>query len=334
MSRSGRDAAAARPSALDGPVLALSGGVGGARLVDGLARLLPARQLVVVANTGDDFTHLGLRICPDLDTVMYTLAGLANPDTGWGRRDESWAFMDAMQTLGGPDWFRLGDRDLATHVWRSQRLADGQSLSAVTAELCRALGVRQSLLPMSELPVATRVRCDTEELSFQDYFVRRRCEPQVREVRFQGAEEASPQADFAALLADSSLSAVVICPSNPLLSIGPILALPDIRSALRRCSAPVIGVSPIVGGRALKGPTADMMRSMGMQATAAAVAEMYSEFLDGWVVDQQDRELAAQIEVPVRIAATVMDDAEKRQALAAEVCGFAAELGAASRPDR
>ena len=253
-------------------VVALSGGVGGAKLALGLSRIMPPERLMVVANTGDDFEHLGLSISPDLDTMLYVLAGLDNPETGWGRRGETWTFMAALEALGGETWFRLGDGDLATHVERTRRLEAGETLSAIMADFARRLGIGARIVPMSDDPVRTRLDTGEGWLDLQDYFVRRRAEPAVRAVEFAGAATARPQPDILAALADPELRAVVICPSNPLISIGPILALPALRQALAACAAPVIAVTPLIAGRAVKGPTAKMMRELGLGATDAAVA--------------------------------------------------------------
>ncbi|HJX40905.1 MAG TPA: 2-phospho-L-lactate transferase [Anaerolineales bacterium] len=267
-------------------VVALAGGVGGAKLVDGLAALLPPEDLTVVVNTGDDFQHLGLSICPDLDTITYTLAGLANPRTGWGRRDESWSFLEALGQLGGPTWFRLGDRDLALHVQRTRRLAEGRTLSQVTAEVCAALDVKVRILPMSDQPVSTRVLTEEGELTFQEYFVARACEPRVNGFRLEGLETA--QAAPGVLQALREAEAVILCPSNPWVSLDPILALPGVRPSLALKVA--LGVSPIVGGQAVKGPAAKMFRELGIEPSALAVAQHYRGLLAGLVIDRQDHQ--------------------------------------------
>ncbi len=307
-------------------VVALSGGIGGAKLALGLSRVLAAEELVVVANTGDDFEHLGLSISPDLDTLTYTLAGVANPETGWGRRDETWSFMAALGELGGETWFRLGDRDLATHVERTRRLRAGETLSAITVDLARRLGVRPALLPMSDDPVRTRLRTESGWLDFQDYFVRQQCRPVVREIVFEGAASARAQPDFIALLRRPDLRAVVICPSNPFISVEPLLAVPGVADALAACAAPRIAVSPIIGGRAVKGPTAKMMGELGLDVTAASVARRYGAFIDGYVLDSADADTAVQIETPVFIAETLMTTLEQRDTLARIVLGAADEL--------
>lgn len=307
----------------------LSGGVGGAKLALGLSRVLEPEQLTIIANTGDDFRHLGLSISPDLDTLMYTLAGRVNPDTGWGRRDETWSFMAAVEALGGDTWFRLGDADLATHVLRTRWLAEGQTLTAVTRQLCARLGVGVKLLPMSDAQVQTVVDTDAGALSFQDYFVRRRAEPRVRSLSYAGAGSAPPDAALAATLTDPDLAAIFIAPSNPFLSIDPILAIPSIRAAVRSATASVIAISPIVGGRALKGPTAKIMAELGLTPSAAAVATHYGEMLDGYILDQADHgEMAALRDHGLTVASTntVMESLEDRLQLARFAVDFAAAL--------
>ena len=307
-------------------VVALSGGVGGAKLALGLSRVLPAEELLVVCNTGDDFEHLGLCISPDIDTVMYTLAGVANPELGWGRGDETWSFMETLDTLGGETWFRLGDRDLAVHVERTRRLRAGETLSAITADLCARLGVAPRVLPMSDDPVRTRVRTDEGWIDFQDYFVRRRCEPVVHELAFHGAATARAQPDFLAALTDRQLKAVVICPSNPFISIEPILAVPGVREALADCAAPVVAVSPLIGGRAIKGPTAKMMAELGMTPSAGGVARRYDDLIDGYVCDFADMDQVAGISAKVTLGQTMMTTLADREALARTVLGAARVL--------
>ena len=314
-------------------VLALAGGVVGAKLADGLQTALAPPDggglLTVVVNTGDDFEHLGLHVCPDLDTVTYTLSGRANPETGWGMAGETWGFMDALAALGGEDWFRLGDRDLATHVERTRRLRAGEQLSRVAADFAERLGVpsHARIAPMSDDPVRTVVETGEGGLSFQEYFVRRACEPAVRGLRFDGAAAARPAAAFESSLAAPDLEAVVVCPSNPYLSVDPILAVPGVRRALVRCAAPVVAVSPIVGGRAIKGPAAKIMGELGVEASAAAVAARYRDFLDGFVIDEADGALAAGIEAAdgprVEVEKTVMRTGEDRARLADAVLEFA-----------
>jgi LPPG:FO 2-phospho-L-lactate transferase len=306
----------------NGSVVALSGGIGGAKLALGLSRVVPPERLIVIANTGDDFEHLGLSISPDLDTLMYTLAGLSDPEKGWGRRDETWTFMAALTALGGETWFQLGDGDLATHVERTRRLAAGETLSHIADDFCRRLGVRARILPMSEDRVRTRVRMSDGWLDFQDYFVRRRCAPEVKELAYDGAAQARPHPAFIAALEDARLRAVIICPSNPYLSVDPILALPGVRAALEACPAPVIAVSPIIGGRAVKGPTAKMMRELGLPATAAAVAQHYDGLIDLLVVDQSEEEVSLP-NMRVAKAAILMSTLADRDGLAKAVLAFA-----------
>jgi LPPG:FO 2-phospho-L-lactate transferase len=311
-----------------GNIVALAGGVGGAKLADGLAKLF-GEQLTVIVNTGDDFTHLGLHISPDLDTVMYTLAGIANPQTGWGIAGETWNFLGHVERLGGPKWFRLGDRDLATHVLRSERLAAGETHTAVTAALCRALGVTATLLPMSDDPVRTIIRTDDAELPFQDYFVRLACAVPVRGIRYEGAAAARLNP---ALGRFRELSAIIICPSNPYLSVDPILAVPGMRAWLRAQGCPIVAVSPIVGGAAIKGPAAKIMVELGAPASAVGIARHYAGFVDGLVIDTVDAGLATGIAaegMAVKVAPTVMSSPDDRVALARTALAFADEIAAA-----
>lgn len=310
-------------------VLALSGGVGGAKLALGLQHLLAPGALSVLVNTGDDFDHLGLRICPDLDTVLYTLSDQANPETGWGRRDESWQVMDALRELGAPDWFQLGDRDLATHLLRREWLAQGQSLTEVTKRLAERLGVHSHILPMSDDPVATMIATPDGELAFQHYFVRERCEPSVTGFRFQGIDQAHPSTDALERLADPALEAIIICPSNPFVSIDPVLAVPGLRQALRDSPAPVVAVSPIIAGQAIKGPTAKMMAELGMPRHSAAIAERYADVVDGFMLDSSDRDqLGAVSAVGVTAVAcpTLMVTLQDRIDLAQAALAFARDL--------
>lgn len=280
-------------------MLALSGGVGGAKLCLGLDRLLGPGALQVLVNTADDFEHLGLTICPDIDTVLYTLSGLSNPQQGWGLAGESWNTMDALQALGGETWFRLGDRDLATHLWRSQQLAAGLDLPAVTEQLRQRLDIQSAVHPMSAQPVRTVVHSQEGDLPFQHYFVRRQCEPAVSGFSFQGLADARPNPAVVELLRKGSVSHIVICPSNPFVSIDPILALPGLWEALRDHPAPVVVVSPIVDGLAIKGPAAKMMSELSLPATALGVAEHYAlhypGLVDRFLIDHGDATLQSQI---------------------------------------
>jgi len=306
-----------------GSVLALSGGIGGAKLVLGLYRILPPGALTVVANTGDDFEHLGLSISPDLDTLLYTLAGIDNAETGWGRREETWSFMAALETLGGETWFKLGDGDLAIHVERTRRLAAGESLSSITDDLRQRLMITARLLPMTDDRVRTRLRTEEGWLDFQDYFVRQGASPVVHEIYYAGASAAQANSDFLAALADENLEMVVICPSNPFLSIDPILSLPGVRAALRACRAPVVAVSPIIGGNAVKGPTAKIMAELGVPVCAVAVARHYADILDIYVADEADTGEVGELGIPVRLTRTLMRTLEDRDALARAVLAAA-----------
>ncbi|MCJ7514040.1 MAG: 2-phospho-L-lactate transferase [Anaerolineales bacterium] len=310
-------------------VVALAGGVGGARLADGLRRQLPTGELTVVVNTADDFEHLGLRISPDLDTVTYTLAGLENPETGWGRADETWSFLEALERLGGPTWFRLGDRDLAVHMERTALLASGLPLSEVTRRIAAGLGVRPAVLPMSDDPVRTVVCTDAGELPFQEYFVARRCQPVVRSFRFEGVEAARPTSGVVEALIPAPI--VILGPSNPWVSLDPILAVPGVRELLH--GKTVVGVSPLVGGRALKGPAAKMALELGLPATPLTVAAHFHSILSGFVVDQVDASLADSIErmgVRTLVTNTIMRDGDSRAALASDVLRLAEAVAAGS----
>jgi LPPG:FO 2-phospho-L-lactate transferase len=309
-------------------VLALAGGVGGAKLVAGLAALLDER-LTVLVNTGDDFEHLGLHISPDLDTIVYTLAGIANPATGWGVAEETWAFMDQVEQLGGPTWFRLGDRDLATHVIRTERLRRGDTLTAVTADLCRAFNVRPTVLPMTDDRLRTIIHSGDQALAFQDYFVRQKCAPPISRLSFEGAASARINPRLDDLQRADGLLVIIICPSNPWLSIDPILAVPGLRNRLKELGVPVVAVSPIVGGRAIKGPTTKIMGELGLQPSAIAVAQHYVGLVDGFVIDRLDAasgDHIASLGIAVHGAPTVMRTMEDRVALARQCLIFAATL--------
>jgi LPPG:FO 2-phospho-L-lactate transferase len=315
-----------------GRILALCGGVGGAKLALGLYRVLPPRDLVLCVNTGDDFEHLGLHVSPDLDTVMYTLADLDNPETGWGRRGETWTFMQALEALGGETWFRLGDGDLATHIERTRRLRGGESLTAVTHDFARRLGIEAALLPMSDDPVRTVVETSEGVMPFQRYFVGRRCEPAVRRILFEGSERAEPNPAVMAALSAPDLALVVICPSNPYLSVDPILAVPALRQALVDCAAPVVAVSPLIGGRAVKGPTGKIMAELAMPLTQATIARHYAGLIDGIMIDTVDQQEAATLPLATRTTRTLMSTLDDRVRLAREVLDFGASLHRCARP--
>ena len=314
-------------------IVALAGGVGGAKLAHGLAQILPPEDLTVIVNTGDDFEHLGLYISPDLDTVCYTLAGLANPETGWGRVNETWNTIANVKRLGGPDWFNLGDQDIATHLERTRRLKEGQSLSQITRDFCAAWGVRHTVLPMSDQPVRTIVETDEGELPFQEYFVHRRCGPRVKGFRFAGVDSAAPAAGTRAAI--QSADAVVICPSNPWVSVDPILRVLSPlqmypfgdRVASRSLAeggsgVGCVAVSPIIAGQTVKGPAAKMFAELGIEPSALAVAEHYENFLTGIVVDSLDSEIAKQIRIPTLVTNTLMNSNADRARLAQETLTF------------
>ncbi len=306
--------------------IVLSGGIGGAKFALGMSHVVPGENLTVIANTGDDFEHFGLCISPDLDTLMYTIGGLADEETGWGQRDETWNFMKALEALGEETWFNLGDRDLATHVVRTQRLAAGEGLEEITRDLCTKLGIAASILPMTEESVQTKVTTDEGRLDFQDYFVRRKCEPRVEEVEFAGAGSATAASGVVSALQDENLRAIFIAPSNPFLSVDPILAIKGIRDGLGRATAPVVAISPIVGGEAIKGPTAKMMREMGLEVSAAAVAAHYGDLIDGYILDDRDQDLlaaVAAIGVAATSTATIMSSLDDKISLARFALEFA-----------
>ena len=279
---------------MPGKVVVLAGGVGAARFLDGLAGVIPAADITVIGNTGDDLEVHGLSVSPDLDTLTYTLAGVVDPAQGWGLAGDTFECLDHLERFGSDTWFRLGDRDLATHIYRTSLLRSGLPLSDVTLRIGRSLGVRSRIIPMSNDRVRTWVETGQGRLDFQTYFVKRQARDQVNGVEFVGAETAQPAPDVVEEIRVAK--AVIVAPSNPIISIGPILAVPGIREALRKTNAAVAAVSPIVAGRALKGPTARMMEGLGMEASALSVAELYRDFVDFFVLDQQDRTLSDRVE--------------------------------------
>jgi LPPG:FO 2-phospho-L-lactate transferase len=308
-------------------VCALAGGVGGAKLASGLRDVLPPGDLSVVVNTADDFDLWGLHICPDLDTVMYTLAGISNPDTGWGIADETFETLDMLEHYGEETWFKLGDRDLATHILRTSRMRYGETLTEVTAGISVALGVKSAVLPMSDDPVSTVLETPEGRLEFQEYFVRRGQRDEVSGIELRGIEEARPTERV--LAAISGADVVVLCPSNPVVSVGPILALPGMTGALASSPAPKVAVSPIVGGRALKGPADRMLASLGHEVSATGVARIYAGLVDGMVVDRIDEGERAGIEalgMRLLVTESVMRGAEDRARLASEALEFGAGL--------
>ena len=302
-------------------IAAFAGGVGGAKLADGLAQILPPEDLTVIVNTGDDFEHLGLSISPDLDTVCYTLAGLANPETGWGRAGETWNTIANVEKLGGPAWFRLGDQDIATHLERTRRLKDGQPLSQITRDFCKAWGIQHTVLPMTDSPVRTMVASDEGELAFQEYFVHRRCEPKVRGFRFDGVEVAEPAPGVREALETADV--VVFCPSNPWVSIDPILQV------VKEIRKPVVAVSPIIGGKTVKGPAAKMYAELGIEPSALAVANHYRTILQGFVLDNADSNIESVIKdlnIKTLVTDTLMNEPADRRRLAHDVLHFIGSL--------
>lgn len=309
-------------------VVTLSGGVGGAKLVLGLSHCLEGDDLVVACNTGDDFDHLGLRICPDIDSVLYALSDLSDQQRGWGRRDETWTFMAALKELDGPGWFNLGDGDLATHVLRSELLRQGKSLGEVTIDLAKRMGIKALILPMSDHPVATIVKTKSGNLAFQHYFVRDQCDPCVTGFTFDAIAQAQPQPHILDALRDDP-EAIVIAPSNPYVSVDPILLLPGMRKALKGADSPIVAVSPIVGGQALKGPAAKMMKELGKDVSVFGIAEHYHGLIDGLVIDIQDANLAPKINalgIETHITQTVMTNIESRVTLAKATLDFARRI--------
>jgi len=310
-------------------ILALSGGIGGAKLALGLSRLLSPQQLTIVANTGDDFEHLGLYISPDLDTLMYTLAGLQNQQQGWGLANESWNTHNTLSKLGAENWFQLGDRDIATHLIRTAALNQGQSLSQITESLCNRLGVEVKILPMSDDPVRTKLETDIGILDFQHYFVRDRCQPKVKKLHFEGVAEAHAQDKFLDLLDGDSLDAIIICPSNPFLSVAPIIELNGVRDAMMGNSAPVIAVSPIIAGTVVKGPAAKMMAELDIPPSALEIARYYGSLLDVIVIDKADakyEEAINELGIATLLAPIMMNTAEEKVQLADAILNLVFQL--------
>jgi len=300
-------------------VVVLTGGVGGAKLVHGFALAEPRLQVTAIVNTGDDFRHLGLHVSPDIDTVCYTLSGKANRELGWGRQGETWAFMEALRSLGGPDWFQLGDADLALHVLRTARLAAGESLSTITADIARAWGISMRILPATDDAVATVLQTDEGVLEFQRYFVERRCAPVVNAIWFEGAKGALPAPGVVDAIAQAG--AIIVAPSNPYLSVDPILSIPDLRRALIQTRAPVVAVSPLIAGRAVKGPTAKLMAELDVPVTVGAIAAHYVGLIDALLIDRSERDEPTG--VLVGHADILMRDDEGRARVAREALALA-----------
>jgi LPPG:FO 2-phospho-L-lactate transferase len=312
--------------------LLLAGGVGGGKLARGLAAAVDADLLTIIVNVADDFQHFGLKICPDLDSVLYAMAGVANAETGWGREAETWNFMSSMKDFGGDSWFRLGDKDLATHVFRTSLLRTEISLSEVTLRLCQAFHIRARLAPATDAEIQTVVHTrEGQELSFQAYFVQMQCKPQFAEIEYRGAAEATPSEAFLAAVSDPALSAIIIAPSNPVLSISPILAIPQITTAFGTTNVPVVAISPIVSGKAIKGPAAKILAEIGIEASALGIAQFYQDRIDGIVIDTKDAKLARQIEdlgIAVHVTNTIMITDGDRERLAQDTLQFCERLGA------
>ena len=300
-------------------VIMLCGGVGGAKLALGLDRSLPRGDLSIIVNTGDDFDHLGLRICPDLDTVLYTLADLVHREQGWGRANETFSVLEEIARSGGPDWFRLGDRDLALHLQRTARWRLGDRLTKITADFVERFNVASTILPMTDSVVATVLETAEGTLDFQDYFVRRRCEPIVQRIEYRGAATATMPAELSLALASPRLERIVIAPSNPLLSIAPILAITGMRERLRRAGVPIIAVAPLIGGRAIKGPTVKLMQELGMRSSVLAIAQYYADLVDAWVIDSVDGHEATKFGGVVALTDTLMQTTEDRLRVAQSV---------------
>lgn len=308
-----------------GEVIALCGGVGGAKLALGLQQVLGDR-LTVIVNVGDDFDHLGLRICPDLDTVLYTLSGLCDQSRGWGRASETWHFMQALAELGGETWFALGDRDLAVHVERTRRLRAGEALTTIMRDMAQRLGVRARVLPATDDVIRTKVLTSEGSLDFQEYFVKRRCEPGVSGFAFEGSDRARISQAVSDAMRSYSLTGIVICPSNPYLSIDPILSIPPIQEGLRKRCVPAVVVSPIIGGKAIKGPTEKIMNELGVEPTSVAVARHYAGLVDGIVIDDKDAACVNELGMPAVVTKTLMTDLDTRIKLADVVLAFVAQL--------
>ena len=305
-------------------IVVLAGGVGAARFLQGLVQVVPQQRLTAIVNTGDDRDFYGLHVSPDLDIVMYTLAGVVDETHGWGIRNDTYAAMQQLTRYGNEDWFLLGDRDLATHIHRTNLLRDGKTLSEVTEDLRRQFGLELRILPMSDQPVTTHIQTPAGLLHFQEYMVKRRCADEVQDVVFIGAAEARPAPGV--LDAIKGAEAILIAPSNPIVSIGSILAIPGIHDTLHEASGMVVAVSPIVGGAPIKGPADKLMRGLGMDVSAVGVARCYRDFLDVMVIDEQDAHLASAIEdlgIPTVATNTIMRDDAAKAALARSVLGAA-----------
>ncbi len=309
--------------------IAVSGGVGGAKLALGLEKIVQSQDLMVIGNVGDDFRHFGLHISPDIDTLLYTLSGKSHVEKGWGLANETWEFMSAMKELGGDTWFQLGDRDLATHVERTRRLQSGESLSEITDYFRRAFGIGATIIPATDDQLRTIVETDMGVLNFQEYFVRERCNPRIQNLHFQGSKSAFPQQELTKALRSKKLQSIIFCPSNPLLSIDPILSIQGLKRAFADSGAKIVAVTPIVGGAAIKGPAAKNLREFGYPVSATTVAKHYQGMIHGFVLDKRDHQEVQQIEqlgITVLVADTIMNDLETKIELAEKTLRFANSL--------
>jgi LPPG:FO 2-phospho-L-lactate transferase len=309
--------------------IAVSGGVGGAKLALGLEKIIQSEDLMVIGNVGDDFRHFGLHISPDIDTLLYTLSGKSDIEKGWGLANETWEFMSAMKELGGDIWFQLGDRDLATHVERTRRLQNSESLSEITDYFRRTFGIGATIIPATDDQLRTIVETDIGVLNFQEYFVRERCNPRIQNLHFQGSESAYPQKELTKALGSTELQSIIFCPSNPLLSIDPILSIQGLKKAFADSGAKIVAVTPIVGGAAIKGPAAKNLRELGYPVSATTVAKHYQGLIHGFVLDKRDREETKQIEklgIAVLVTETIMNDLETKIQLAEKTLQFAKSI--------
>lgn len=312
-------------------VVAISGGVGGAKLSQGLGAIVPHSELSIIVNTGDDSHHYGLFVAPDIDTQLYTLAGKSDPGRGWGQKDETWHAMDTLRELGQDVWFNIGDKDLGTKLLRTMRLAKGDRLTDITSEFAQHFGLEMQVLPMCDEPVSTQLKCEDGDYDFHDWFVAAKAEPPVREVVFRGAESARMTQEVEATLNDPDLAAIIVCPSNPYLSIAPVLAVPGMAEALKNAKAPVVGVTPIIAGEAIKGPTAEMMQTFGVPVTAASAANIHADLFDGYIIDERDADQidafkATNLGIKVTTADTLMIDLDVKTQLARKTLEFARTL--------
>lgn len=301
-------------------IVALTGGIGGTKLISGFSKLLSKNQLTIIGNTGDDLELFGLRICPDLDTVIYTLGNLVNTETGWGIKDDSFICLDALKHLGEPSWFNLGDRDLATHLWRTSLMKKGDSLSQVTEKMCQILGVNCKLLPMTDSHTPTYLMTNQGKLHLQEYLIREKCNPVVQKLIYENIQNASPAPGISEAILNAD--GVILCPSNPFISIGPILAVPGIRELLVQTDAPIFAITPIVNQRALKGPTAKMLKELDYPVSPVAIATLYRDFLDIFVLDNQDVQMRKEIEtmgLKVIVTNTIMNNDQEKTRLASEL---------------